>query len=76
MEESTVSFPHLALDKFLGNNPDQDAKSFLLTFERRSISRLDHKQLTMLKEHAVYWEKKPYFSHFFEAQKQNGTTTQ
>ena len=35
MAENTVSFPDLALDKFSGNGPDQDAKSFLLTVENK-----------------------------------------
>ena len=35
MAENTVSFPDLALDKFSGNDPDQDAKSFLLTVENK-----------------------------------------
>ena len=33
MADSTVSFPDLALVRFLCNDPDQDAKSFLLTLE-------------------------------------------
>ena len=35
MEENTVSFPDLALDKLLGNDPDQDAKSLLLTVKNK-----------------------------------------
>ena len=33
MAQNAVSFPDLALDKFSGNDPDQDVKSFLLTVE-------------------------------------------
>ena len=35
MAENTVSFPYLALDKFSGNDPDQNAKSFLPTLENK-----------------------------------------
>ena len=35
MVENPVSFPDLALEKFLGNNPDQDTKSFPLTVENK-----------------------------------------
>ena len=35
MAENTVSFPDLALNKFSGNHPDQDAKSILLTVENK-----------------------------------------
>ena len=35
MAQNTVSFPDLTLDKFSGNDPDQDAKSFLLTVENK-----------------------------------------
>ena len=35
MAENTVSIPELSLDKFSGNNPDQDAKSLLLTVENK-----------------------------------------
>ena len=35
MAENKLSFPDLALDNFLGDNPDQDAKSFLLTVENK-----------------------------------------
>ena len=35
MAENTVSFPDLDLDKFLGKDPDQDAKSFLLTVDNK-----------------------------------------
>ena len=35
MVQNAVSFPDLALDKFFGNDPDQDVKSFLLTVENK-----------------------------------------
>ena len=35
MAQNAVSFPDLALDKFSGNDPDQDVKSFLLTVENK-----------------------------------------
>ena len=42
MAEITESVPGLASDKPFGDDPEQDAKSFLLTIENKSISRLDH----------------------------------
>ena len=33
--QNTVTFPELVLDKFSGNDPDQDAKSFLTTVENK-----------------------------------------
>ena len=35
MAENTLSFPDLALDHFSGNDPDQYAKSLLLTLENK-----------------------------------------
>ena len=35
MAENTLSFPDLALDKFLGEDLDQDARSFLVTVENK-----------------------------------------
>ena len=35
MVQNSVSFPDLALDKFSGNDPDQDVESFLLTVENK-----------------------------------------
>ena len=57
MAENTISFPDLASDKFLCNDPDQDAKLFQITFEKKSISHLDHDQLTTLEKHAIQSEK-------------------
>ena len=35
MAQNAVFFPDFALDKFSGNDPDQDVKSFLLTVENK-----------------------------------------
>ena len=40
MAENTIYFPDLALDKFLGNDLDRDAKSFLQS-KTKSISHSD-----------------------------------
>ena len=74
MAENTVSIPDLASDKFSGNDPDQNR--FYLHLKTKSISRLDHGQLTMLKEHVICSERMPYFLHFFDDQQQNGMLTQ
>ena len=77
MAENTVSFPDLALEKFLGNDPDQDAKSFLLTLEKK-INFLLGSRPVDITERARYLlrEEKPYFINFFEDQQQNGMPAQ
>ena len=60
MAENTVSFPDLASDKFSGNDPDQDAKSFLLTVENINFSL--GTRPTGKKERDIYSEKKALLS--------------
>ena len=62
MAENTVSFLDLALDKFSGNEPDQDAKSFLLTVENK-INFSPGSRPTDIPERARYlFRKKALFS--------------
>ena len=39
MAQNAVSFPDLVLDKFSGNDPDQDVKSFFLTVENKKTRK-------------------------------------
>ena len=42
MADNTVSFPDLALDKFSGNDPEQDVRSFLTTVENKINFSMGH----------------------------------
>ena len=65
MAENTVSFPDLALDNFLGNDPDQEAKIFWLKFQN-NISFSIGSRLTDNAERVQYlFRKKSLFLHFF-----------
>ena len=66
MAENTVSFPDLALEKVLGNDPDQDARSFLQTFENKIKFSLGSR-LTAVAEKARYlFTKKAIFSSLLQ----------
>ena len=59
MAQHAVSFPDLGLDKFSGNDPDQDVKSFLLTVENKTI-HLDHTQTMLAKLLDISSERKHF----------------
>ena len=42
MANNTVSFPDIALDKFSGNDPEQDVRSFLTTVENEINFSMGH----------------------------------
>ena len=62
MVENTVSFLDLALDKFLGNDPDQDAKSFLLTVENKINFSIGSRPTDMVERARYLFRKKALFS--------------
>ena len=62
MAENTVSFPDLALDKFSGNDPDQDAKSFLLTVENKINFSLGSRPTDVADRARYLFRKKALFS--------------
>lgn len=62
MAENTVSFPDLALDKFSGNDPDQDAKSFLLTVENKINFSLGSRPTDAAERARYLFRKKALFS--------------
>ena len=62
MAENTVSFPDLALDKFSGNDPDQDAKSFLLTVENKINFSLGSRPTDIAERARYLFRKKAIFS--------------
>ena len=76
MAENTVSFPDLAPEKFLGNDPDEDAKSFLLTVENKINLSLGSRPTDIAERARYLFRKKHYFLHSFEDQQQNGMPTQ
>ena len=65
MPENTVYLPDLALDKFLGNDPDQDAKSFLLTVENKINFSLGSQQTDIAERTSYLFRKKALFSSLF-----------
>ena len=62
MAENTVSFPVLALDNFLGNDPDQDAKSFVLTVEKKINFSFRSRPTDMVERARYFFRKKALFS--------------
>ena len=68
MAENSASFPDLALDKLLGNDPDQDAKPFQLTVENKIMFSPESRQIDNAKRPRYLFRKKLYFLHFFEDQ--------
>ena len=62
MAENTVSFPGLPLDKFSSNDPDQDAKSFLLTIENTINISLGSRPTNMAERTRYLFRKKALFS--------------
>ena len=62
MAENTVSFPDLALDKFSGNDPDQDAKSFLPTVENKINFSLGSRPADNAERARYLFRKKALFS--------------
>ena len=62
MAENTVSFPELAIDKFSGNDPDQDAKSFLLTVENKINFSFGSKSTDAAETARYLFRKKALFS--------------
>ena len=62
MAANTVSFPDLAFDKFSGNDPDQDAKSFLLTVENKINFPLGSRPTDIAERTRYLFRKKALFS--------------
>ena len=62
MEENTVSFPDLASEKFSGNDPDQDTKSFLLTVENKINFSLGSRPTDIAERTRSLFRKKALFS--------------
>ena len=63
MAENTVSFPDLALDKFLRNDTHQNAKSFLLTVENKVNFLLGSRQTDAAERARYLFRKKALFSY-------------
>ena len=62
MADNTVSFPDLALDKFSGNDPDQYAKSLLLTVENKTNFSLGSTPTDIAERARYLFRKKALFS--------------
>ena len=64
MAENTVSYPDLAVDKFMANDPDQDAKSFLLTVEDKIDFSLGSRPTDNAERAHYLFRKKALFSSY------------
>ena len=62
MTENTISVPDLALDTFSVNDPDQDAKLFLLTLENKINFLLRSRPTDVAKIARYLFRKKALFS--------------
>ena len=62
MAENTVSFPNLAQDNISGNDPDQDAKSFLPTVENKINFSLGSRPTDIAEKTRYLFRKKAFFS--------------
>ena len=62
MADNTVSFPELALDKFSGNDPEQDVRSFLTTVENKINFSMGHEPDTDDERARYLFRKKALFS--------------
>ena len=62
MAENRVSFPHWALDKFSGNDPDQDARSFKFTVENKINFSLGSRPTDMAERARYLFRKEALFS--------------
>ena len=62
MADNTVSFPDLALDKFSGNDPEQDVRSFLTTVENKINFSMGHEPDNDDERARYLFRKKALFS--------------
>ena len=62
MAENTVSFPDLALDQLSGNDPDQDAKSFLHTIQNKINFSFGSRPTDFAERTRYLFRKKALFS--------------
>ena len=68
MAENTLSFPDLTLDNFSGNDPDQDAKSFLLTIGNKINFLLGSRATDVAERSRYLFRKKALFSSLLRGQ--------
>ena len=64
MANNTESFPDLALDKFMGNDPNQDGKLFLLTVGNKFNFSLGWRPVDNAQKARYLLRKKPSFPPF------------
>ena len=62
MAENTVSFPDKALERFLGNDPDRDAKSVLLKVEKKISFSLGSHSTDVVEKVGYLFRNKALFS--------------
>ena len=68
MANAPLAYPHLALDKFSGTDPDQDAEAFIRLKECKINFALGTEPKAAADEHVVYlFRKKALFSFLLRA---------
>ena len=73
MADTDLAYPDLALDKFSGTDPDQDAESFVQLLERKNNFALGDAPADP-DDLVSYIFRKRHFSFFYcKDQQQNGT---
>ena len=63
MGNAHVAYPDLALDKFCGTDPDQDAEAFIRLIECKNNFALGIEPDAADDEHVIFSERKLYFPH-------------
>ena len=73
MAATHLAYPNLALDKFSGTDPDQDAESFIELIERRINFAVGDAPANPDELANYTFRKRHYFLHYSGEQKPNGT---
>ena len=65
MANAHLAYPDLALDKFSGTDPDQDAEAFIRLIECKINFALGTESEVADLEHVIYlFRKKAFFPHY------------
>ena len=73
MANAHLAYPDLALDKFSGTDPDQDAEAFIRLIECKINFALEPNQKQPTSNMLfIYSERKPYSPRYYGYQQPNG----
>ena len=73
MANAHLAYPDLAIDKFSGTDPDQDAESFIQLIERKIILLLETHPQMLVNSPTTLLGRKRCFLLYSEDQPLNGT---